>query len=79
MTNFMRLRGTALFWQQVEAVALAGDDASAHKAQWMLLARQNFPIRRWISTELSRARYRPGYAARLNVDITILGYGVLQV
>jgi hypothetical protein len=66
MANFMRLRGSPRFWQDVEILAKTGAEGVGVKARWMLLARDNAPVRRWISSELSRARYEPGYVPRLN-------------
>jgi hypothetical protein len=66
MVNFMRLRGSPRFWQNVEILAKTGAGGVGRKARWMLLARNNAPVRRWISSELSQARYEPGYVPRLD-------------
>lgn len=62
MVNFMRLRGTESFWQRV-AVHADGTGPSAHKARWMLLARTNAPVRRWVGD----ARWRDA-SLRSDVD-----------
>lgn len=66
MVNFMRLRGSPRFWQDVEILAKTGTEGVDRKARWMLLARNNAPVRRWISSELFRVRYEPGYVPCLD-------------
>jgi hypothetical protein len=66
MVNFMRLRGSPRFWQNVEILAKTGAGGVGRKARWILLARNNAPVRRWIRSELSQARYEPGYVPRLD-------------
>ena len=66
MVNFMRIRGSPRFWHDVEIFAKTGAEGLGRKARWMLLARNNAPVRQWISSELSRARYEPEYVPRLD-------------
>jgi hypothetical protein len=55
MARCMRFRGTPRFWEAVAALARAhAHDRGGTKAQWLLLARANHPVRRWLGEELRR-------------------------
>ena len=54
MVNFMRLRGSPAFWEQVARRAADGSEPAARKAGWMLLARDNAPVRRWVRDTVAR-------------------------
>jgi len=66
MANFMRLRASPSFWQNIAGIAMNEKHNVKMKARWMLLVRQNFPVRRWINSEILRARYQAGYIPRLD-------------
>ncbi len=68
MARFVRLRGSADFWQRVEQMASAPvRSAPAIKATWLVLAGQNKPVCRAIAGEVRRASYQPGYQAVLDL------------
>jgi hypothetical protein len=55
MARCMRFRGTPRFWDKIAALAQAhGHDARGTRAQWLLLARANHPVQRWLGEELRR-------------------------
>lgn len=66
MISFMRQRASSSFWQRVAILEADGDHAIARKARWVLLARNNVPVRGWIGNELLRAKYQPGYIPQLD-------------
>jgi len=67
MAKYVRLRGSLEFWQSVTQIAVAGPRSSAAvKAYWLLLVRNNQPIRRRIGSELLRAKYEHGYKPLLD-------------
>lgn len=65
MVRYVRVRGSAGFWQYVESLASENAGSTSVRAQWLLLAKQNLPVRTWINRELRRARYESGYTPRL--------------
>ena len=60
MVRYARFRGTPRFWERVEELAQL---PKGLKARWLLLAKQNHPVRRWVGTELLRRARVPGYVA----------------
>lgn len=67
MAKYVRLRGGAEFWQNVTLIATADSrSTTAIKAYWLLLVRDNEPVRRRIYSEFLRARYEPGYKLTLD-------------
>jgi len=70
MVRFMRLRGSPSFWEHVELLSTrGGDQPSAIKARWLLLARMNAPVRQWVGSELFHPKYQPGYVPRLDFPV----------
>lgn len=67
MAKYMRLRGGPEFWATVQGLATSTERTpSAIKATWLLLVRENAPVRRFIWRELLRAKYEPGYVPTLD-------------
>lgn len=67
MARFVRLRGSDEWWQRVGS--LARDpvrSASAIQATWLVLFKENQPVRHAIHREILRTRYEPGYQAVLD-------------
>ena len=62
MSRYLRMRGSPGFWQGTEALASANTGPASVRAQWLMLAKENQPVRMWIGYELRRARYEPGYS-----------------
>lgn len=61
MARCLRFRGTPRFWEAIATLAHAPvqDGAQGNagtKAQWLLLARANHPVQRWLGEELRRRR-----------------------
>jgi hypothetical protein len=56
MARYVRMRGSSAFWDAVTSLAATSAGKLSVKAGWLLLARQNVPVRNQISTELWRAK-----------------------
>jgi hypothetical protein len=65
MVRFVRACGTDSFWHQVAAIARTDQSDVGNKAGWLLLAKQNHPVKNWVGRECRRARYEPGYVPNL--------------
>jgi hypothetical protein len=67
MARYLRLRGSAEFWQKVRQLATASQRSPvAVKAHWLLLVQANQPVRRRIGHELLRAKYEAAYQPTLD-------------
>lgn len=63
MVRFARRRAGAQFWSEVETLSAApARTPEAIKATWLVLARDNAPVRVWIARERLRPQWEPGRA-----------------
>jgi hypothetical protein len=65
MARYMRVRGSTAFWEAMTSLAAKQAGELSTRAGWLVLARQNMPVRNCICHELFRAKYEPGYKSRL--------------
>lgn len=61
MARYVRQCGSDCFWRSVEELAGSGQCKESLKARWLLLARENRPVKNWVHREWLRAQYKPGY------------------
>lgn len=61
MVRYVRLRGTSTLWADLRLMVNSDDRSLKTRAGWLLLARQDSPVKSWVDTELSRSQYRKGY------------------
>ncbi len=61
MVRYVRLRGTSALWADLRLMLNSDDRSLKTRAGWLLLARQDSPVKSWVDTELSRSQYRKGY------------------
>jgi hypothetical protein len=61
MVRFFRVRGSVTFWELMGSLAKTKSGEVSLKAHWMLLAKQNVPVRNRIGREFLRTRYQSGY------------------
>jgi hypothetical protein len=74
MVRYARTRGSESFWNRISMLAVENDVSLSTRAQWLLLARKNFPVRNWVGRELLRAKYQAGYVP--NFRFAEFGYHV---
>jgi|UPI00068E2F9D hypothetical protein len=61
MGRCMRWRGSPEFWEALAALADDHSRPAGNRAHWLLLARENHPVQRWVYREWLRAKYQDGY------------------
>ena len=61
MVRYVRIRGSESFWKTISMLAAGSDVSLSTRAQWLMLARKNFPVRNWVGRELLRAKYQAGH------------------
>ncbi len=66
MARFVRLRASEEFWRRIEELRSAKESSMQIKAEWLALARRNWPVRGWINSEMLRAHYKVDYLPQLD-------------
>jgi hypothetical protein len=69
MARYVRRHGSDEFWQKVTDLSASSIPSIRLKANWVLLANENWPVRRWINREIFRARHREGYIPNLDFHV----------
>lgn len=66
MARFVRLRASGDFWLRIDELRSAKESSVQIKAEWLTLARRNWPVRGWINGEMLRAHYKADYLPQLD-------------
>jgi hypothetical protein len=69
MVRYVRRHGSEEFWQKVTELGASSIPSVRLKANWMLLAKENWPVRRWINREIFQSRFREGYVPNLDFHL----------
>lgn len=73
MVRYVRFRGSQAFWQEVASQAESAMGPRQARSVWLLLARQNYPIRAWVDKKFRQLRDpRAVYLLHPEVDVTNL-------
>jgi hypothetical protein len=73
MVRYVRLRGTESLWSELRVLIESEDRSLSTRAGWLLLARQDSPVKSWVDTELILSRYREGYVPNFCFNDRIRG------
>ncbi len=73
MVRFVRIRAGEGFWAKVELLSNSSERSpSAIKATWLLLARRNHPVRRWIGYACAESPSSPSSGVELDFKAHLL-------
>jgi hypothetical protein len=69
MARYVRRHGRDEFWRQVVSLQESAIPSVRMKAGWLMLCKENWPVRTWINREVMKARFDKGYVPLLDFHL----------